>query len=119
MLMALGVDGMSSDEEERVPDGVQYRIQPPQWRALHLMAWLRMFDAIHQYYRIEHGANDKRGCMPRRRVSAPTDSSSKRFVPGLPINAYKVSWLENQLDVTNFVHPTPEARYWHDESLIQ
>ena len=119
MLVDLGVNGMSSDEEEKVLDGVQYRIQLPRWRAPNLTAWLRMFDAIHQYYRFENGANDMCGSLPRRRVATSTESQSRKFVSGLPINAYKASWLEEQLDVSNIVHPTPEIRYWHDENLIQ
>jgi hypothetical protein len=117
MLMALGVDGMSSDEEQRVPSGVQYRILTPRWRSSTVTYWLRMFDKVHLYHRLEHGTNDMRGCLPRTRVPTSIESESRRFVPGLPLNAYKESWLHEQLDVPNLVHPTPSVILRHDEVL--
>lgn len=121
MLDALGVDGMSSDEEEVVEGGVQYRILTPRWRSAILGPWLRVFDVLHQHDRLENNSNDKRGAFPRRRVAPPagTLSASRRFVPGLPINAYRTEWLEEQLDITNVVHPAPVAGYQHDPQLVQ
>lgn len=117
--MALGVDGMSSDEEERVPGGIQYRILLPRWRSHDLTSWLRMFDAIYLNYRLEHCTNDRRGCMPRKRIPTFVESQSRRFIPGLPFTAYRVSWLEEQLDIANIVHPTPGIPFLHDEALSQ
>ena len=119
MLEALGVDGMSSDEEEKVQDGIQYRILTPGWRAPMLTPWLRMFDAIYRHYRLENHANDMRGAFPRRRVATSAESASRRFVAGLPINAYRTTWLERQLDIANRVHPAPTAKYTHDPQLAQ
>lgn len=119
MLEALGVHGMSSDEEEKVEGQIQYRILAPRWRAPMLTPWLRTFDAIYRYYRLEDNGNDMRGTMPRRRIPTTVESTSRGFVAGLPINAYKTNWLEEQLDVTNIVHPSPVARYTHDPQLLQ
>ncbi|KAF9642160.1 hypothetical protein BDM02DRAFT_3105986 [Thelephora ganbajun] len=119
MLEVLGVDGMSSDEEEKVEDGIQYQILTPRWRAPMLTPWLRMFDAIYRHHRLEDNASDMRGSLPRRRVATSSESTSKRFVPGLPINAYRTDWLEGQLDIANVVHPAPGAKYTHDPQLAQ
>ena len=119
MLEALGVDGMSSDEGEKVDDGIQYRILTPRWRAPMLTPWLRMFDVIYRHHRLEDSSGDMRGTLPRRRVATSAESSSRKFVPGLPMNAYKTSWLEEQLDIANIVHPAPQAKYTHDPQLVQ
>lgn len=119
MLEAMGVDGMSSDEEEKVADGIQYRILAPRWRSPNVTPWLRMFDTIYRYYRLEENTNDMRGALPRRRVPTTTESTSRRFVPGLPINTYDTGWLEEQLDISNVVHPTPPIKYLHDPKLAQ
>lgn len=58
-----------------------------------------------------------RGCMPRRRIPTSTESQSRRFVPGLPLNAYKTRWLEEQMDIANIVHPTPAIVFRHDKYL--
>jgi len=115
----MGVDGMSSDEEEKVHDGIQYRIRVPRWREPLVTPWLRMFDAIYRYHRLEENAGDMRGAMPRRRVPSNIPSTSKKFVPGLPINAYEITWLEEQLDIANVVHPGPKAKFIHDPHLAQ
>lgn len=119
MLEALGVNGMSSDEEEIVEDGKQYRILTPRWRAPLLTPWLRMFDALYRYHRLQDDGSDMRGTMPRRRVPTTTESTSRGFIAGLPINAYKTNWLEEQLNVANIVHPAPAAKYIHDPRLAQ
>ena len=120
LLEALGADGMSSDKEETVEGGRQYRILAPRWRSPDLTSWLRMFDVLYQHYRLEKNSSDKRGSMPRRRVATnAVFSSSKQFVAGLPMNFYRTEWLREQLDVTNLVHPTERVDYYHDESLVQ
>ena len=119
MLEAMGVDGMSSDEEEKVQDGIQYRVLAPRWRSPMLTPWLRMFDAIYRYHRLEENTGDMRGALPRRRVPSSGISTSKKFVPGLPINVYETNWLEEQLDVVNVVHPGPKANFTHDPQLAQ
>lgn len=119
MLEALGVHGMSSDEEEHVQDGIQYRIMTPRWRAMSLAPWLRTFDALYRYHRLEDNGGDRRGCMPRRRVPTNVKSTSRRFVAGLPFNAYDVNWMTEQLDAANVVHPTEEVVYEHDPQLSQ
>lgn len=110
---------MSSDEEEKVPDGIQYRVIAPRWRAPMLTPWLRMFDAIYRYHRLEDNTSDMRGALPRRRVPSTAISTSRKFVPGLPINAYMTSWLEEQLDIANVVHPGPKITYTHDPRLSE
>lgn len=119
LLEDLGVDGMSSDEEVATSEGKRYFTLMPKWRAPVLALWLRVFDSLYLHHRnrAEHG--DQRGCMPRRREASAKESTSGRFVPGLPINAYRRDWLERQLDVPNIVHPSAEQSYTHDPQLAQ
>jgi hypothetical protein len=119
MLEAMGIDGMSSDEEEALPNGIQYRIRPPRWRAPMVTPWLRMFDSIYLHHRTENNDGDRRGSMPRRRVGTNVESTSRKFVSGLPMNAYKIEWLEEQLDIANVVHPTEPIDYTHDPQISQ
>ena len=119
MLDELGIDGMSSDEGEKVNNGIQYRIYAPRWRARMVTPWLRVFDSLYLDYRMGDNSGDQRGTLPRRRVPTRLESSSRKYVPGLPINAYRTDWLEEQLDITNLVHPAPAKRYQHDPDLFQ
>ena len=117
MLEDLGIDGMSSDEEEIANGRKLYLILTPEWRDPILVPWLRIFDGLVLYHRREADAVDGQGRMPRQRVTTNLFSASKRFVSGLPINAYKKEWLAKQLDIQNVIHPRPEERYTHDPAL--
>lgn len=119
MLEDLGIDGMSSDEEVKTPEGTQYLTLVPKWRAPVLTPWLRIFDSLYLYHRNQAEHGDQRGCLPRRRNASAKESASRKFVPGLPINAYRVDWLERQLDVPNVVHPAAEQPYTHDPGLVE
>lgn len=81
--------------------------------------WLRIFNALYIYHRTQNDNGDRRGALPRRRVATTLESTSRKFVSGLPINAYRTDWLEEQLDVTNVVHPTVAVKYTHDPQLAQ
>jgi len=119
LLEDLGVDGMSSDEEVTANEGKRYFILIPKWREPVLAPWLRVFDSLYLRHRnrAEHG--DQRGCMPRRRELSSKESTSERFVPGLPINTYRTDWLERQIDIPNIVHPSDLQPYTHDPELVQ
>lgn len=119
MLEDLGIDGMSSDEEEAVNGQKRYLITPPQWRMPFVGVWLRVFDGLCIHRRLEGDAADGRGRLPRDRIATNRFSTSKKFVPGLPINAYRKSWLDKQLDVKNVIHPAPELLYHHDPALAE
>ena len=119
MLEDLGVDGMSSDEEVKTSQGKEYFALAPRWRAPSLTFWLRIFDSLYlrHRHRAEHG--DQRGCFPRIREASTRESTSRKFVPGLPLNAYKADWLEQQFDVPNTIHPSVPRPYSHDPELAQ
>lgn len=119
MLEELGPDGMSSDEEINTPQGKQYLILVPKWRAHVLTPWLRIFDSLYLRHRNRPENGDQRGCLPRRRNASARESTSQKFVPDLPVNAYRAEWLEQQLDVRNIVHPSPSRPYTHDPALAQ
>jgi len=119
MLEALGVDGMSSDEEVRTQEGKNYFILVSKWRAPVLGPWLRIFDSLYLRHRNREAHGDQRGCLPRRRIVSAKQSTSQKFVPSLPINAYRVDWLEQQLDVPNIVHPAAPQQYTHDSQISE
>ena len=119
MLEALGPDGMSSDEEETTAEGKRYTILAPRWRAAVLTPWLRVFDCLYLRYRNQQAHGDQRGSMPRKRYASQRQSTSIKWVPGLPYNAYRSDWLEQQLDVANVVHPSDEQPYTHDPFVTQ
>jgi hypothetical protein len=119
MLEALGVEGMSSDEEVMTPEGKKYLILAPNWRAPVLTPWLQVFDSLYLRHRIQQAHGDQRGCMPRKRYACNRLSSSRKWVPGLPINTYRSDWLDQQLDLPNLVYPSPERPYTHDPVLAQ
>jgi hypothetical protein len=119
MLRDLGIDGMSSDEEVNAPEGKRYLILVPKWRAQFLTLWLRLFDTLYLRHRTRGENGDQRGCLPRKRDGSTKESTSRRFVPGLPINAYRADWLERQLDVANVVHPTDPQPYIHVPQLVE
>lgn len=110
---------MSSDEEEQVGRKKQWRILAPRWRSARVTGWLRYFDAIYDQVRGEGGLSDFRGPVPRYRASARTTSENKRFVPGLPGNAYRQGWLESLVDVDNVVRPTANVSWTHDPVIIE
>lgn len=117
MLEALGIDGTSSDEEQIFNGRKRYLILVPEWRDPVVTAWLRVFDSLCLHNRLNANAVDGRGQMPRTRVMTSRFSTSRRFVAGLPINAYRDSWLERQVNLRNIVHPGPPQEYDHDPAL--
>ncbi|KAF8877194.1 hypothetical protein BD779DRAFT_1429120, partial [Infundibulicybe gibba] len=103
IIQRLGTDGMSSDESEDEDahiqaaarlDNPRFKILQPKWRAKPLTIWLRVIDSVHLISR-RSGDKSARGAYPRLRISnerAPEFSKSKKFVKGLPKNAYDPVW---------------------------
>lgn len=118
-LEELGAEGMSSDEEVDTPEGKKYYILAPQWRSPSLVPWLRVFDSLYLRYLNRPNRQDKRGCMPRQRYASGRQSTSRMFVPGLPLNAYGEDWLGAHPDPRNDVHPTGIRPYTHDHQLAE
>lgn len=118
-LEQLGASGMSSDETSD-GDGVRrYRILNPQWRSTAVSGWLRYFDALYNRARRERVFGNDRGAFPRDRKNARKESDSMKFVIGLPRNAYKEEWLNNQIDVDNVVQPGPNVTWAHEPAIIE
>lgn len=127
----LGIDGMSSDESDReeheelaranalTDDKIypRYTIRVPRWRADELSPWLHDIDMVN----IENRANmgTFRGSLPRLReapAGGPIPSTNYTFVPGLPVNAYKRTWLQ-RMD-PHVVEVKPQAyNFTHDSRL--
>ncbi|KAI0713030.1 hypothetical protein C8T65DRAFT_574203 [Cerioporus squamosus] len=91
ILQKLGVDGMSSDEEEEGAPLRRYRVFVKPWRSKVVTEFLRILDALHRRYRQKAGAGTKRGSPPRLRYLCLDESTSKA-VEKLPINAYDETW---------------------------
>lgn len=120
MVERLGVDGMSSDESDNEPGKRQYKILLCRWRADIVTTWLRVLDAAHLYDRIKGDPNALWGAQPRIRVISAETSSSKKFVPGLPVNAYNSHWLRRHPDVCNLVYPEPSRYIFkHPPGIVQ
>lgn len=124
MLEQLGPDGMSSDESEGEDfDGQQrYMVFQPRFRSELVTVWLRVFDALHAIRR--KTASDKRGAWPRLRVTdVDRYSESTKFVPELPINAYRAEWLAARVsrgDIDFTVRPSPEEfDFSHDQRILE
>lgn len=119
-LEQLGVAGMSSDEEETNGDGIkQYRILAPQWRSSLVGGWLHYFDSLYNRARRDGAFTTDRGSAPRIRLNARKRSKNKKFVAGLPLNAYSESWLDQQVDIDNVVQPGPEVSWMHEPTIVE
>ena len=92
ILEKLGVDGMSSDEEDVGAPVVRYRVFVRPWRHSRVTAFLRILDALHRRWRKKAGTGSKRGSPPRLRFLCK-DVSRTRAVANLPCNAYDDAWL--------------------------
>ena len=110
---------MSSDEEEMVGRRKQWRILAPRWRAARVTGWLRYFDALYDLTRSEAGPNEYRGPLARHRASARRASDNKKFVRGLPRNAYRNSWLQSLVDIDNMARPTASVSWTHDPAIVE
>ncbi|RPD60434.1 hypothetical protein L227DRAFT_502152, partial [Lentinus tigrinus ALCF2SS1-6] len=120
ILERLGINGMSSDEEEEDAPFVRYRIMVKPWRSEAVTKFLRALDALHRRYRKTGGSGSKRGSPPRLRYVSVEESTSKE-VPRLPINAYSERWYTEQkgLKLDEIAaRPTP-YNFDLDESVIQ
>jgi hypothetical protein len=118
-LHELGISGMSSDETTD-SDGIKrYRILSPQWRSDAVTGWLRYFDALYFRARRDGVFGNDRGAMPRERTDPRRRSNSKKFVVGLPRNAYREEWLRRQVDIKNVVQPGPEVPWMHEPAIVQ
>jgi len=120
MLELLGTGGMSSDESDLESGQLQYRILRSRWWADTVTTWLRVLDAMHLYDRVEGDPSLLRDAPPRTRILSCNYSSSTKFVPGLPTNAYRQAWLDDHHNVTDTVQPSsvPYA-FEHREDAIQ
>ncbi|KAJ6543717.1 hypothetical protein DFH09DRAFT_838148, partial [Mycena vulgaris] len=120
MLEHLGVDGMSSDESEKEDNQVEYKILAPGWRAPEVAPWLRVFDTIHNIIRTAGEPQVLRGSFPHRRILTGKKSSSKKFVPGLPVNIYDPSWLAREQLNQHILHPSMETYdFNHEPNILQ
>ena len=110
---------MSSDEERIVGLHPQYDIIEPVWRADIVTAWLRIFDALYSQARLRGLLGNQHGSAPRMRVSSGKQSTSRKFVPGLPRNAYDDVWFESQSHPEYTIQPGPPAQYIHTTRTLE
>ncbi|RDX40372.1 hypothetical protein OH76DRAFT_1366335 [Lentinus brumalis] len=105
VLRKLGVDGMSSDEEDDDAPFRRFRAYDVPWRSEAVTKMLRALDALHRRWRRK---SSKRGAQPRMRYLAnePTATPTPA-VPRLPSNAYKRPWYD---DIPSFERDDLNAR---------
>ncbi|KDR77507.1 hypothetical protein GALMADRAFT_138609 [Galerina marginata CBS 339.88] len=111
----LGMEGMSSDESESEGTDVSScNVRMPPWRSESLSDWLHVIDTV--YIRERKKSGDRRGCLPHLRVyKEHSTSSKKKFVKGLPKNAYDPEWLQNAVNVGEKAEEYP---FVHDNKLF-
>lgn len=112
MLERFGIQGMSSDESDRDGAQLQYKIRLPMWRNKKVTNWLRALDAAYNKLRASEDSSSTRGAQPHVRTPARDGftSTSRKFVSGLPINAYDENWLSS-LTTTALVLQFDEETY--------
>lgn len=111
---------MSSDEERTAGLDMYYEILEPVWRSQAVSAWLRVFDSLRTRARRYDGVyGDQRGSPPRMRISKAKRSTNKRFVQGLPRNAYDNVWFDGQAYPEDTVRPGPDAQYFHSAKTVE
>ncbi|KAI9059345.1 hypothetical protein FKP32DRAFT_1579936 [Trametes sanguinea] len=96
ILQRLGVDGMSSDEEDIGAPYLRYRILRKPWRSEAVTSFLRVLDALHRWRRSRAAQGSIRGAPPRLRFMSTNVSENSRPVPGLPRNAYDDAWFNSR-----------------------
>jgi hypothetical protein len=103
-------EGMSSDESDEENGHPVYWVKIRQWRSAELIRYLHMIDL--DANRTNAFGKTRPGNTPRvrkRRVNAT--KSSRRAVPGLPINFYDATWyatLQNRDKVALKAKPALE-----------
>ncbi|KAK7684253.1 hypothetical protein QCA50_012577 [Cerrena zonata] len=117
MLEKLGVNGMSSDEEDQFRGVRHYRVLPKRWRAPNLSPWLRVFDAAYRKERLGPFGQSP-GAMPRIRTStaAQTAGAVAKVVRGLPENAYNRTFLESLTPFERRRLRVSEGNYWFEHA---
>jgi hypothetical protein len=130
LLRKLGVEGMSSDEEDEptgsTPESLQghgnvYRVLTPRWRAKDLTAFLHVVDSVHLLQR-RTDVGRQRGNWPRTRIHDPSNlklSEKTEFPKSLPRNAYNSRWLETFPNIAMSVNPDPEYNLTHPPEVFQ
>ena len=95
-LELLGVNGMSSDEEDQYRGTKQYRVFKKVWREEAVTPWLRVFDAAYRRTRLEPMESGA-GAVPRVRFVTNTVAPwpLRNVVKRLPKSAYDQTWLES------------------------
>ena len=97
----------------------RFDVLEPPWRSQNVTAWLRIFDALYTRARREGLYGDQRGSVTRLRVDGVKRSTSEKFVPRLPINAYDKEWFSHQRYTEDTVQPGPQVVYTHDPKTIR
>ena len=118
-LEQLGTRGMSSDETSDDGDTKTFRVLTPRWRSPLVTAWIRYFDVLYNRARRDRIFGHGRGAFPRIRKTARRESRSRNFVAGLPRNAYRQDWLDEQIDVDNVVQPGPSVHWLHEPAIVE
>ena len=97
----------------------RYNVLEPLWRSQDVTAWLRVFDALYLRARRDGVYGDQRGSATRFRVDGMRRSTSRKFIPRLPIDAYDREWLDSQPYPEETVQPGPPTGYVHDPKTIR
>ena len=122
-LELLGVNGMSSDEEDQYRGTKQYRVFRKVWRAEEITPWLRVFDAAHRRARLEPMESGA-GAVPRVRFVTNTVPPwpLRKVVKRLPKSAYHQDWLksltERERRCLRVAEDPAESLFTHEPSAL-
>ncbi len=107
MLVAMGPDGVSSDEESVEDNRRLYCVKVLPHRSARVLSRIIFIDS-HANHTNGYGNNGP-GTAPRTRIRSNDANKSTRKAPiGWPENLYKSGWVEEQSDI-NYGHLNPQA----------
>ncbi|KAI0689976.1 hypothetical protein C8T65DRAFT_588268, partial [Cerioporus squamosus] len=120
ILERLGIDGMSSDEEDTAAPFKRFRILVKPWRHARVTTFLRTLDALYRLWRATSSQAEKRGSQPRLRYISDKRSTS-HAVSRLPANAYDDVWYGEQSSVEQDNLRAREEPYdfGHDPAIVK
>lgn len=99
VLDKLGVDGVSSDEEDGDVSNMQFQVLEPQWRDSSIGVFFGKVDACYLYVQMdetESGVRFTPGAPPRIRHRKGKKSKNTKCPLRLPFNIYRADWLEER-----------------------
>jgi hypothetical protein len=118
MLERFGVGGTSDDESDcediRNP---RYNIRCMSWLSMEATNWKQTVDKVHILDKYQDG--QVLSTRPERQRFISGKISTRRYVSGLPLNAYSKDWLDQDPMRRKLVHAAPNYDFAHDPGVVR